>query len=189
MENFSFNFDRTLQAAAYLLKKAGGRPTTYLRLIKMLYIADREYLAENGYTITGDQAVAMQYGPVLSHVFDLVRGKDSQSDRWQESICTGRRHGLRLVSDPGTGDLSRLAVRKLDSVFERYGNLSPHRVVELTHNFPEWQENYREMTSTPIGWRDILRAQGKADMESIVQEQIAIQRHCRNIDRITHASR
>ena len=72
---FKFCFDRSLQAAAYLLKSAKGRELRYIHLLKMLYIADREYLVEYGYTITGDNAVAMQYGPVLSRILNLIKGQ------------------------------------------------------------------------------------------------------------------
>ena len=63
--NFRFNFERALQASAYLLRLDGKR-MGYLRLLKLLYIADREWLAETGESITGDRAYAMKYGPVLS---------------------------------------------------------------------------------------------------------------------------
>ena len=43
---FRFNFSRTLQSAAILLKLQPNRRMSYLRLLKLLYIADREMLAE-----------------------------------------------------------------------------------------------------------------------------------------------
>jgi uncharacterized phage-associated protein len=63
--NFRFHFDRTLQASAYLLHLRKGR-MSQLRLLKLLYIADREWLAESGYPITGDHARALKNGPVLT---------------------------------------------------------------------------------------------------------------------------
>ena len=47
---FRFHFDRALQASACLLRFDGKR-MGYLRLLKLLYIADREGLAETGETI------------------------------------------------------------------------------------------------------------------------------------------
>lgn len=38
---------------------------SYLRMLKLLYLADRESLKETGHTITGDRVVAMEHGPVL----------------------------------------------------------------------------------------------------------------------------
>ena len=42
--NLRFQFERALQASAYLLRLDGKR-MAYLRLLKLLYIADREWLA------------------------------------------------------------------------------------------------------------------------------------------------
>ena len=175
---FRFRFDRSLQATAYLLKWAEGHEMSYIHLLKMLYIADREYLAEYGYTITGDKAVAMQYGPVLSRILNLIKGKKSQSEIWRQYIQTkpGDRT-VRLIADPGIGDLSRASMAKLDSVFERFGNLKPFEVVRLTHEFPEWEAYYQDNTSTPIPWQAILRALGKEKMIRIVKDQIELQAH------------
>ena len=54
-----FNFKRTLQAVRYLLRLDGKR-MPYLRLLKLLHIADRQWLAETCESITGDRACAMK---------------------------------------------------------------------------------------------------------------------------------
>ena len=51
-----FNERKAAQAAAYLLRKH-GTPMHAHHLMFMLYMADRQSLIENGYTITGDQMV------------------------------------------------------------------------------------------------------------------------------------
>ena len=65
--HFRFHFERALQASAYLLR-LDRKKMSYLRLLKLLYIADREWLAETGESITGDRAYAMKQGPVLSTI-------------------------------------------------------------------------------------------------------------------------
>ena len=67
---FVFNDRKTAQAAAWLLDRQEGR-MPYLKLIKLLYLADRQSLIESGYPITGDRLVSMDRGPVLSRVLDL----------------------------------------------------------------------------------------------------------------------
>jgi uncharacterized phage-associated protein len=73
-----------------LLELHGDR-MEYVRLLKLLYIADREMMAEAGAPITGDRAVAMDHGPVLSHVYDLVKGKAARAGEWAHSIRTVHR--------------------------------------------------------------------------------------------------
>ena len=55
--HFHFDFDKTLQAAGVLLD-ADDKRMEYMRLLKLLYVTDRESLAETGRTLTGDRAVA-----------------------------------------------------------------------------------------------------------------------------------
>ena len=174
---FRFRFERSLQAAAYLIKLAGGE-LPYIHLLKMLYIADREYLAEYGEMITGDRVCAMKHGPVLSCVLNLIRGRDSRSDEWSVFIRTvPRKHVVRLERDPGTGKLCRASEARLRSVFERYGNLKPFEVVRLTHELPEWEVFYRENTSTAIPWKEILRLQGKEEMIPVAMQSIDLHDH------------
>jgi hypothetical protein len=58
---------KTAHVLRCLLELHGDR-MEYVRLLKLLYIADREMMAEAGAPVTGDRAVAMDHGPVLSHV-------------------------------------------------------------------------------------------------------------------------
>lgn len=58
-QKFRFRFERALQAAAYFVKLA-GEEEYHLKLLKLLYIADREYLLKYGEMITGDLVVAMK---------------------------------------------------------------------------------------------------------------------------------
>ena len=88
---FRFSFEKRLQAAGVLLGLDGDRMER-IRLLKLLYIADRELLAETGRTITGDRVVAMDHGPVLSQVYDLIKGQASRP-----RVDTARfRHGEPL---------------------------------------------------------------------------------------------
>ena len=67
-----FDTLKIVQAAAVLLKEEAGQMTR-LRLLKLLYIADRESLAETLRPISGDDVVAMDHGPVLSSTYKLIR--------------------------------------------------------------------------------------------------------------------
>jgi uncharacterized phage-associated protein len=60
-----FNEQKATQAAARFLKLANGK-MNYLKLIKLLYLLDRESLNRRGRPVTGDQYYSMKLGPVLS---------------------------------------------------------------------------------------------------------------------------
>ena len=171
---FSFEFERTLQAVAYLLKKY-GQAMPYILLLKLLYIADREYLMEEGEMITGDRVFAMEYGPVLSGTYNMIKAEDSRSGQWEQFFQRCGEYDIRVIRDPGD-DVLCVAIReKLDSVFQRFGSRQPFDVVDDTHQFKEWQAFYKEGTSTPIPWQEILRLNECEAMIPIAEENIQIQ--------------
>src|SRR5438552_3980832 len=110
--HFLFHFKKALQATAVLLGYERGRRMSYMRLLKLLYVADRESLGRTGRPITGDRAVAMKRGPVLNRVYDLIRGQSARAGEWDQFIHTDR-YQVELVGEPGRAELSKGEVAKL----------------------------------------------------------------------------
>ncbi len=142
---------------------------SYLRLLKLLYIADREWLAETGESITGDRACAMKQGPVLSTVYDLVKGDAALSGRWDDFIHNDG-YRVTLVRDPGRDTLSRGMIDKLNEVTVRHREDADWSIVDITHTFPEWETNF-DGGSTLIPWQDISTAMGKPEMIAVVERE------------------
>ena len=84
--HFRFDFEKALQAAAELLRHEPHQQMGRVRLMKLLYIADREALKEVGRPITCDSVVAMKHGPVLSRLYDIIKGQSLESPRFDEHI-------------------------------------------------------------------------------------------------------
>jgi len=165
-----FHFRRTLEASACLLRLDGDR-MDQMRLLKLLYIAEREWLGEAAESLTGDRVVAMERGPVLSEVFDLIkRVSHRHSAVWDEHIA---REGYLVVlrRTPGTGSLSRGILRKLAEVTERCRSLDHWELSELTHGFAEWKECYTgPRPPATIPREAILKAVGQPDLAAEVEE-------------------
>ena len=172
---FRFSFDKALQAAGVLLSLDGDQMES-IRLLKLLYISDRELLAQTGRTVTGDRAVAMDHGPVLSQVYDLIKGEASRAGEWNQYIHTVG-HRLELKKDPGRGELSRGEVQKLNEVTDRYRNVDDWSLSEMTHDFPEWKQHSLRGTSNPIPWRSVLAAQGKEELAEVIECEEADRRY------------
>jgi uncharacterized phage-associated protein len=169
--NPRFDFDKALQASGVLLSLDGDRMER-IRLLKLLYIADRELLAERGQTITGDRAVAMEHGPVLSQVYDLIKGEASRAGEWGRFVHTAN-HAIELRDDPGRGELSRGEIEKLTEVTDRYRNVDDWALSEATHEFEEWARNFVAGANASIPWRDVLAAQGKEELVEIIERDQA----------------
>jgi len=159
MFHWHFNLTKSIQAAAELLVKEPGKQMSRLRLIKMLYIADREALKETGRPITWDRWVAMKHGPVLSRFYDVIKGEEVGSSELAKFV-EQQGHQLTLKSDPGKDQLNRFEIRKLSEISSRYRDLGDWDLVEVTHRFPEWVKNDPGESSRVIPLQDILAGVG-----------------------------
>jgi uncharacterized phage-associated protein len=159
-----FHILKVVQASAVLLKTEPGRRMSRLRLLKLLYIADRESLQERTRPITGDDVVAMDHGPVLSHTYDLIKGADYTDPLWEQFVRPSGARDLELAADPGVGKLSRHEITKLQDVATRFMDKNDWEVAEYTHTVPEWQKNQPPRhSSKPIPLDDLLDATGLSE--------------------------
>lgn len=182
---FRFNTRKTIQAVGVLLKQKSGRRDNYMRVLKLLYAADRDSIQETGAPITGDNVVAMRRGPVLSGVLHLIKGEHISAGDWDRAIRKDA-YDIELIDDPGVDELSRYEVRKLHEISKRYADKDEWAMVRLTHKFPEWQKNKPTgNTCETIPLEDILDAVGRgADKETILREAA----YAREVDRLFGSS-
>src|SRR6266436_1981672 len=94
-----FNERKATQAAARLLKLRGAR-MSYMKLIKLLYLADRTALLRWGRPITTDNFVSMDRGPVLSRMLDLATEEilPGQTSVWAHHISEPEHYSVRLIN-------------------------------------------------------------------------------------------
>ena len=171
---FTFNPAKTLQAAAVVLR-SHKRQMSVMRLLKILYIADRELLATTGRTLTGDRPVAMEHGPVLSRTYDYIKQEAAGATAWSPFIQKDGQ-SVSLAGEPPLGELTKGEVSKLNELCERYHNVTTWDLSLLTHGFTEWanvHDKSKPKTSVPIKWEDALEAQGKKAAIPEVERGIA----------------
>jgi len=138
---------------------------SYLKLIKLLYLADREALLRWGRPITTDCYFVMDRGPVLGRVLDLVTdgGEPGAPCFWASHISGPAGFEVELQSDPGRDELSDAELGLLEEVFREHGHKNRWELVDLTHRLPEWKDP--QGGAVPIAYRDILKAGGKTELE------------------------
>ena len=137
----------------------------YLKLIKLLYIADREALARWGKPITTDRYVSMKEGPVVSNVYNLIGSEPLPYEQsiWHKHIRTVADWDVELVSDPSNDELSQAEEDLLQEVFRSHGHKNRWTLVEETHRFAEWKAP--GTSSIQITYREILKALHKDEKE------------------------
>lgn len=168
---FKFDSQKAIQAVAFLLKQRHETNCSdnYMRVLKLLYFAERESLSETGRPITGDSFVAMKNGPTLSHLLDSVNQRGVNNKEWDKYILR-EGYNIRLIQDPGNGKLCRYEIDLLKKICEEYREKSEWDIVEESHKLPEWQKNNPGESSKAIPLSDLLEAVGRLDwLEDIIQ--------------------
>jgi uncharacterized phage-associated protein len=157
-----FTEEKAAQIAAYFLNKAGGA-LPRLKLMKLMYLADRQYYDNCGASMTDDEAVAMKHGPVLLKTMDLMSGNVRNSVHWDDLIVDKEDHEVALrrpLVRSDIGELCRANMEAMDIVFQQFGHLDKWALVDYTHTLKEWADP-RDGGPLPIAPKDILEALGK----------------------------
>lgn len=157
--NFPNNAKKSAQAVARLLESS-GRPSDYLRISKLIYLADRESIISRGIPIVGGHYFSMRKGPTISEVMDFVGEQNAPG--WKESISPRYGHELRLIKAPDYGCLSECELEILDKTVEAHSALTTDELVEWCHkNCPEY-EQVKPSERRPIEIETILEVAHKS---------------------------
>ena len=143
-----FNEKKAAQAAAYFLFRAGG-PLSVLKLMKLLYLAERRSFEKFGEPMIGDRLVSMPHGPVLSCTYNHMTGElPSVEGGWDFWIADRAEHDLAL-RDPDSLrspeqdllELSDADVGILSDIWDQFGGMDQWELREYTHDHcPEWKD-------------------------------------------------
>ena len=179
-----FNEQRVAQMAAYLLNRAKGR-MKYLKLMKLLYLTDRESMKRHGHPISGDRYVSMEHGPVLSHTLNLINGAVKFEERgWGHWIADEADYALSLkrkVSRAVLDELSDADLDVLEHVFNKFGKVNQWDLVKYTHRYcREWRDP--NGSSVPIPYEEIFKALNRTPAEA--KKLGALVEQQRNIDKL-----
>jgi hypothetical protein len=168
---FKFNERKTTQVAALFIKKH-GKVLNYTKLIKLLYLTDREALSRWERPLTGDSYVSMGKGPVLSKTLDLINYEPDPNNKsyWYQFISKSI-YDVSLVEDPGAEELSERELELINHIFERYKDKDWRQMIQVCHDCcPEWE--HPGDTSIPIQIEDILRELKKTKKEiELIEEE------------------
>lgn len=174
MITFAFNSLKSLQATKVLLRNHHGRMDR-IRLLKLLYIADREMLVQSGMTLTGSRAVAMKYGPVLEDLFRITASGEIESSLWGTEIQRDGHEVVLSSTDAGVGKLTKGELRKLHELSKRYSDFTNEDLIEETHGFAEWagvfDENHPD-SAPAMTWEAALEAQGEYDSAESIESDL-----------------
>ncbi|HEY1657597.1 MAG TPA: Panacea domain-containing protein [Candidatus Sulfotelmatobacter sp.] len=159
-----FDIRKAIAASSFILQRQGGRDSMFF-LVKKLYYADRTALICWGNSITGDELSSLPSGPIVSHIYDLMKGSGSALNLklWDAAI---KREGntISLKSGSLEGPLSEREKEVLEKSRETINNIRGIKVSTWFHdNCPEWTDPGH--SSSPIDPSQILRIAHKTEEE------------------------
>jgi uncharacterized phage-associated protein len=184
-EKKMFNERKVAQMAAFFLGQSQESRMPHLKLMKLLYLSDREAMRAFGGPISGDRLVSMPHGPVLSQTLNLMDGDvESQPGGWEEWISDKENHELSLRQPLNAVALDELAPAEIDvlkAVWDKFGAMGKWEIRDWTHQHcAEWTDP--KGSSFPIQYDALARAVGFDD-ESAKELAAQIQAE-QEIDRI-----
>jgi len=177
-----FNQRKAAQAAHFFLEKDGGR-IPLLKLMKLMYLAERRSLEVRGDSMFDDRALSMDHGPVLSSTYSCINGEIEFDSEWARHVSDRQcDHMLELAEDAHgleLDDLSRRDREILDKVWSDVGHMGKWRIRDHTHEVcEEWE--HPSGSAIPISEESILSALGyPASVSREIAEEIA---HLREVD-------
>jgi uncharacterized phage-associated protein len=135
----------------YLLSKIGTADK--LKLVKLVYLADKYHLINYGRTITNDNYYAMQHGMVASKVKDIldrdIFALESEVIYFVGSIID------EIIKDEyrlKTSEYNYIALSEtdkdaLDFICKTFGEMSGWELRNYTHEYPEWKQHEDSIVS------------------------------------------
>ena len=165
--------EKTSQIAASFVSMEGG-VIPHLKLIKLLYIADRESMKRTGFPLTFDIMKSLPHGPILDSTLSHIDNKSSNVNKsyicWNSKVINRGDYAVELVTqDLLTDSLSEDDLEVLRDVYAEYGHLTKYQLRDLTHDpkkFPEWCDP--KGSSLPISYKDIFLAFGKSEETALL---------------------
>lgn len=149
----SFSPRRAVEALIFISQRL-TKPTIH-EVLKIQYFADKLHFSEHGFMASGDSYVAMNFGPVASNTYDLLKAARGDRGRWihptfvslvDGSLTVLGGHTVKALRDPNLDELSRAEVHCLEEAIEEWGNMPFHERTELSHD-SAWTKAWGEASN------------------------------------------
>lgn len=162
-----FNERKASQVAAYFLYRSGpAMQMPVLKLMKLLYLAERLSFERYCEPMIGDRLVSMPHGPVLSVTYNHMNGElDSIEGGWDSWISSRNQdHEVAIknadqLTSPEDDllELSDSDLEILNETWKKFGHMTKYEIRDWTHKYcPEWQDPKGSMI--PMTFGDLFQA-------------------------------
>jgi uncharacterized phage-associated protein len=157
-KEITFSPDKALESVLYIASKL-GKPTVH-EVLKIRYFADKLHLADYGFMASGDDYVAMKFGPVASTTYNMLKAARGDQSGWihprlytliSGALEVSRASNLVIhLREPNLDLLSSADIASLDQALRRYGNMPFAQRTELSHD-AAWLAAWNAATEDEAG--------------------------------------
>ena len=139
---FIYNAEKTV-AMIYRILGVLGK-TSKRKLMKLLYLVDKEHLNEYGRLVSEDRYFAAPYGPVPSLTLGVFEKKEKYVKQALKIFDTYFDVKENMVSNksmsPKDTRLSSSDKKIIDKVIKDFGSMEEQEIIDYTHELNEFKE-------------------------------------------------
>lgn len=166
-----YNVRKAAQVAAFFSHAEGGN-INVLKLVKLVYLADRLFMEKYDSPILQDRLVSMDHGPVNSITLDYINGYQSDP-RWDDFIVNRAGYQVGLARPEldieDLDELSDAEIGVLKELWNLVGHMDQYQLRDYTHEHClEWEDP--EGTSIPIPHVRVFNFLGKKDSKELAEK-------------------
>ena len=160
---------KILQEIIYLLS-LNDKKMNLLKLMKELYLIDRDSIAERNTSVSGDVFFSMPHGPVLSQTLNMLNDLDNNNwGDYLEAADTPYYPDIKIKRNIDFDRLSKKDKDYIQTVSDKFKDYSPKKLENYTHKLSEWVDP--QGSSLKIRYRDVMLALGKSEEEISAAKQ------------------
>lgn len=181
MLQLKFRKQAALAAMLFVVNELSRRSirADFIKVFKILYFADQAHLVKYGRSITGDTYVAMDFGPVPSQLYDMIKAVRGDSffheegSKYKEMFTVENRYEIKPQDVPNMDNLSATDLRELNTSINSYAPIDSITLSQQSHG-PAWckADKDRYMDAANI----MREAGANEDMINHVSEMISFEK-------------
>jgi len=158
LREVTFSPRKSVEAILFIANRLDG-PTIH-EVLKLLYFADKLHLERYGFLATGDEYVAMRFGPVASSTYDLIKAARGDKPGWyQQKFVELAQSAIDIAADRRTVLIKRASDQDalsdtqkecLEDAIAQYGGMDFDARTNLSHD-AAWQQAWKLAEDDEIG--------------------------------------
>ena len=155
----SFDYKKATQAINYLASCTKSHQINIMRVLKLIWAADRYHIRKYGRTVLGDKYIAMQFGPVASKVKDLMERtvalQQNEAEYRDQFIKKVNKYTIESANKVDLDVFSDSDIEALKFAIKEFGRIEKYNLSNFTHEYPEWKKYEQLLESGKSQWEII----------------------------------